>query len=88
MTAGSKIDFLDRRFDGKVGDHEFSCYVDGTIACSRVADHIRDEMRLVAADAFLSSGRALDLTSSERAFWSKVRTVDPEHRAFFNGEKE
>jgi hypothetical protein len=43
---------------------------------------VRDSMRIMAADAFLSSGRMLSLTPAERAYWHKVMTVDKDHRAF------
>jgi len=79
-----KIDFADRRFDGSVNGHAFSCYVDGTMSCGRVSGTVRDEMRLAAADAFLSSGRALSLTAAERAYWAKLRTVDGDHKAFIH----
>lgn len=78
----SKIDFGERRYDGELNGEEFSVYVDGTVACRRVPNNTRDQMRLMAADAFLSSGRMMHLSHQERNYWSNVRMYDAEHKSF------
>lgn len=73
LSRRSGVDLTLRAYDGKTMGEDFTAYVDGTLACNRVPDRVREAMRLDAANAFLSSRREMALTRQEADYWEKVR---------------
>lgn len=73
LSRRSGVDLTLRAYDGETMGEEFTAYVDGTLACNRVPDRVREAMRVDAAEAFLHERRKLMLTREESDYWSKVR---------------
>ena len=83
----TKLDLQERMFHGSVNGYEFDAQASGVLIAPRVPDIVRDEMRLQAADAFLSSARAVRLEPEEFRYWGGIRTLDNGHKFFVEKEK-
>lgn len=73
LSKRSGVDLKVRSYEGKTMGEDFTAYVDGTLACNRVPDRVREAMRVDAAEAFLHERRKLMLTREGSDYWSKVR---------------
>lgn len=72
-----KINPQTRVLHDVIDGEPFEARPDGTIICHRVNDTLRDEMRIRAAESFLTS-REIPLTRSERNHLSAVRLTSKE----------
>lgn len=66
----------------KLGNLNFEVSVEGTVFQEkRVSGTILDEVRIIAAEQFLSRR---DLNKKVRDYWAAVRTITPEGKRGFN----